>query len=157
MFVSCDFLYKGTKTSFFVREMTLKIKCFWLQFNVFSVKSGGGSLIISLNYWRSCNESRIYYWTVVHMTKILRSARLLSVSPRASHSEAFKSIRKSEDWNKELLFYTERRKQKFTSGAKFAVTHEWKNFIGANLVIEEFHILIFLLDMLAPTGIRQFI
>jgi len=45
VYIFCyDFLYKGTKNFFFMREITLKMKCLLSQFNVFSVKGVGGRL-----------------------------------------------------------------------------------------------------------------
>jgi len=83
-----------------MEEITLKMNCLLSQVNVFSVKGVREALLISLNYWRSCTRTRIYCWTGVYLSRILRSAYLLSVSPRASHSKAFKSMRKSQKWKR---------------------------------------------------------
>ena len=93
-----DCLHKDTKFFFFLmREMTLEIKWLLSQFNLFSVKGLEVSYLTLLIYWSSCTGSRMYYVRIiVYLTGIVRSAHLLSVSPRASHSKAFESMRKGK-------------------------------------------------------------
>jgi len=81
-----------------MEEITLKMNSLLSQVNVFSVKGVREALLISLNCWKSCARTRIYFWTGVYLSRILRSAHLLSVSPRASHSKAFKSMRTGQMW-----------------------------------------------------------
>jgi len=70
---------------FFNERNDLEKKCVLSQLNVFSIKGLGGMLVLSLNYWRSCTGSLIYYWPVQYLSRILRPSHLSSVSPRASH------------------------------------------------------------------------
>jgi hypothetical protein len=140
---------------FFIRKITWK-KCLLQQLNVYNIKGLWGSLVISLNYWRSCTRSRIYYWTIVYLFGIVRSSHLLSVSPFVSYSKALQSIRKGKKRNRKSLVNTENRK-KFTFENKLVVTQEWTNFIGSILIIDEFLNLIFLFDISASSDTREYI
>jgi hypothetical protein len=105
MCVCYDCLHKDTKFFFFLmREMTLEIKCLLSQFNLFSVKGLEVSLVnttdlLKLLHWKPnvlCTYYSVPVRIIVYLTGIVRSAHLLSVSPRASHSKAFESMRKGK-------------------------------------------------------------
>jgi hypothetical protein len=118
MCVCCDCFHKSTKMFLFMGEMTWKILCLSSYFNVFSIKRVDRALLPSLNYCSSWNESRIYNWTVVYLSRILSCSHFLSVSRRASCYKFFKSMIKCfiiQDMKRNCsLVSTESGTQKFT-------------------------------------------
>jgi hypothetical protein len=118
--------------NFFEGRNNLQKKCLLPQLNVFSIKGAGGTLVISVKYWRSCTGSRNCCWTVVYLSGIVRCAHLLSVSPFASHCKILQSMRKGKKRKRKSLVNTESRKQKFTPPTKLAITQEWTKFYWHN-------------------------
>jgi hypothetical protein len=130
----------------FVGEITWKVKWLLSQFNLFSVKDVGRVLLTSLNYWSSWTGSRIYYWTVVYLSRILRSSNFLSISPRVSHSEALKSMRKrfiiqSRKWNISRLSIVKVEHCNLRNGTNLLKQRIEQNFISTTLLIDKFQFL----------------